>query len=172
MTEPKKSRKQDRLEAGVEEMRLENGDTHRERGALRTDDVKVESRSRDGSSQRTPMAKSASQSPVKHGKLSQSPNEDSEKHEEVVGGEVTVKLEPGHPPKLARSTSRKIVAGPAQLFNEYPSRTDEATSTFQVLSSCIYSSKYIGSTEHEAMDCDCTEEWGKAVFTIVMDICL
>ena len=105
---------------------------------------------------------STSRSPVKDEKITpQSSSPSSEKHEEVIGGEVTVKMEPGQPPKLARSTSQKIVAAPPLLFGDYPDKTNEAQGHFEVIPSCIYSNKYIGSTEHGSMDCDCVEEWGK-----------
>ena len=83
------------------------------------------------------------------------------KSEEVVGGEVTVKMEPGQPPKLARSSSQKISSRPVELFTDYASKTEEAKGVFEVIPTCTYSSKSMGATEH-GMDCDCSEEWGKA----------
>lgn len=112
---------------------------------------------------RSMLSRSAQRSPAMLPKTSQSPvasEMSKSEHEEVVGGEVTVKLEPGQPPKLARSSSQKIRAKPPQLFDEYPSRTEEAQSKFDVISACIYGAKYMGSTEH-GMDCDCTEEWSR-----------
>lgn len=85
-------------------------------------------------------------------------------HEETLGGDITVKLEPGKPPKLARSSTQKVTARPPPLFHHLPDATDEATSTFAVIADCIYSSKYLGDTEH-AMECDCAEEWGKQHLT-------
>jgi histone-lysine N-methyltransferase SETD2 len=79
---------------------------------------------------------------------------------ESVGGDITVKLEPGKAPKLARSSSQKVVSRPAPLFTEEPDMYDEATSSFEVMVDCTYAAKWLGSTEH-AMDCDCREEWGK-----------
>jgi hypothetical protein len=111
-------------------------------------------------SKRTSTKSSASpaqsQSPVS------SPLEKIEKEEieEKVGGEITVKMEPGQPPKLSR-TSSKIVPRAAPLFDHYEDKTMEAMSTFQVMESCTYTNKYMGYTEH-AMECDCTEEWGKS----------
>lgn len=77
-----------------------------------------------------------------------------------VGGDITLKQEPGKPPKLARSASQKVIARPPQLFDHLPNSVNEATESFEVIGSCIYSSKYMGHTEH-AMECDCAEEWGK-----------
>lgn len=119
-------------------------------------------------SSRSTSSKSAQRSPAGLPKTSQSPvaSEMSKpEHEEVVGGQITVKLEPGHPPKLARSSSQKIRTKPKLLFDDYPSRTEEAQSNFDVIPACIYGSKYMGSTEH-GMDCDCTEEWGKLAYTL------
>lgn len=94
---------------------------------------------------------------------SQSPalKNDDEQEEEKVGGDITVKVEPGQPPKLTRSSSQKIVPKPAPLYDHLPDNTAEATSTFQVMEACTYSNKNLGYTDH-AMDCDCTEEWGKS----------
>lgn len=96
---------------------------------------------------------SQSQSPVKK-------DEDSDDHEEKVGGGITVKLEPGQPPKLARSSSEKVVPRPPKLFLDLPDSTAEAKSTFELMESCTYANKYMGYTEH-AMECDCAEEWRK-----------
>jgi hypothetical protein len=101
-------------------------------------------------------AKSGTQSPVKSESLPQTPNGNMES---VVGGDITVKLEPGKAPKLARSSSQKIVSRPPPLFKDEPDMYDEATSSFEVVHDCIYAAKWLGSTE-QAMDCDCREEFG------------
>ena len=80
--------------------------------------------------------------------------------EKIVGGDITLKMEPGQPPKLARSSTKKVVAKVPQLFSHLADMTSKACSVFQTITECIYSSKWIGSTEH-AMECDCSEEWGK-----------
>ena len=159
MTEHKRSRRHKVLENSVEELHLENGDALGRLGK----EIKEEATISDRSSPRDTSMKSSSQSPMKTSLAMQSPSTGSGKHEEVVGGEVTVKLEPGHPPKLARSSSHKIISKPAPLFHDYPSKTEESKHTFQLLEQCSYTSKYIGSTEHGSMDCDCTEEWGKLI---------
>ncbi|KXL50685.1 hypothetical protein M433DRAFT_391988 [Acidomyces richmondensis BFW] len=84
--------------------------------------------------------------------------------EDTVGGDVTVKLEPGKPPKLARTTSHRIQKRPPQLFSSYEDKTAEATSTFAVLQDCTYAAKYLGTTE-TALECDCAEEWDSATQT-------
>jgi histone-lysine N-methyltransferase SETD2 len=85
---------------------------------------------------------------------------DTTMEEEKVGGGITVKLEPGQPPKLTRSSSQKVVARPPQLFSHLPDSTAEAQATFELMDTCTYANKYMGYTEH-AMECDCAEEWGK-----------
>lgn len=162
MTEDKRSRSRHVLESNIEELYLNGGDTKKEPGRLRTEEIKEETGSSRGHSPRDASMKSNTQSPIKSEKASQSPYTASEKQEETIAGEVTVKMEPGQPPKLSRSTSQKVVSRPAQLFNDWPSKTEEAKGTFHVLAQCTYSSKYIGSTEH-AMDCDCAEEWGTVI---------
>jgi histone-lysine N-methyltransferase SETD2 len=98
-----------------------------------------------------------------------SENGDSTAKEEKVGGDITVKMEPGQPPKLSRSSSQKVVAQPPQLFLHLPDSTAEAQSTFEVMETCTYANKYMGYTEH-AMECDCAEEWGKLCFFLFLSI--
>lgn len=128
------------------------------------DSVKKErsaSLDRAGTENGTPSAtKRHSRSPTKGGSIAPSPAPKGEQ-EDTVGGDVTLKLEPGKPPKLARSTSHKIEKRPPQLFDDYEDKTGEATSVFTVLPECTYANKYLGSTEH-ALECDCAEEWGKS----------
>ncbi|KAH8815592.1 hypothetical protein F5884DRAFT_183439 [Xylogone sp. PMI_703] len=104
-------------------------------------------------------SKSGSRSPVKKESGSQSPKSESELHEETVGGDVRVLLEPGKPPKLSRKASEKVIARPARLFDHLPDATEEATQLFQIIKDCIYGSKYMGYSEHDSLDCDCTEDW-------------
>ena len=90
---------------------------------------------------------------------SQSPPPSEDEPEEGSGDDISVKLEASEQPRLSRQTSQKALVRSAPLFDHYPDMTAEATSGFQVMADCTYSSKYLGSTEH-AMDCDCLEEWG------------
>lgn len=84
---------------------------------------------------------------------------------ERVGGGITVKLEPGQPPKLTRNSSQKVIPRPPRLFLDLPDSTKEAQKTFEVIEACQYANKYMGYTEH-AMECDCAEEWGE--FALVL----
>lgn len=64
------------------------------------------------------------------------------------------------PPKMSRKSSSKMAArSPPQLFNHLPDATAEACSTFQVITDCLYGSKNMGSSDHDAFDCDCAEDW-------------
>lgn len=166
MTENKRSKRHGVLENSIEELHLEKGEAL---GRLQKD-IKGEATNGNRSSPGKTSMKFTSQSPAKMDISVQSPSAGSEKHE-VVGGEVTVKLEPGHPPKLARSSSHKVIAKPAPLFHDHPSKTEESKYTFQVLEQCSYTSKNIGSTEHGSMDCDCTEEWGKPSLHVGSSAC-
>lgn len=66
------------------------------------------------------------------------------------------------PQKKGARGSKKAVPRVAPLFDDLPDATDEANSSYQVIDACSYQNKYLGYTEH-AMECDCSEEWGKSV---------
>lgn len=110
----------------------------------------------DDSASAVKLRRSQSQSPVKK----EEEEGDADHQEEKVGGGITVRLEPGEPPKLARSSSQKVVPRPPPLYLDLPDSTGEAKSTFEVMEACTYANKFMGYTEH-AMECDCAEEWGK-----------
>ncbi|KAL4805981.1 hypothetical protein BDV18DRAFT_140258 [Aspergillus unguis] len=107
------------------------------------------------SSSQTPAKK---ESPVSDERGLKDEGEDDAHSQETVGGDISVKLEPGQPPKLTRSSSQKVVPRPPQLFLDLPDSTKEAKQTFEVIENCQYANKYMGYTEH-AMECDCPEEW-------------
>ncbi|KAL4967761.1 SET and WW domain protein [Aspergillus stella-maris] len=110
------------------------------------------------SSSQTPVKK---ESPESEERVMKDEEEKDASGTERVGGGITVKLEPGQPPKLARSSSQKVVPRPPQLFLDLPDSTKEAQKSFEVIDSCQYANKYMGYTEH-AMECDCAEEWDSA----------
>ena len=146
-------------------MRLENGNSLAKAGRSKPDGFKDEASESQCSTPRDLKMASADASPARRKSSTNGLDDPLAKHEEVVGGEVMLKVEPGQPPKLSRSTSRKMLAGPVQLFGDEPDRTDEARSTFQVISACSYSSKYIGGSKvEEDLECDCSEEWGMAFY--------
>lgn len=151
------------VEEGIKSMMLKNGDASDGEGygTIRVGEIKKESFTSNGTVSPLKADKvSNTRYPVKSPGTSQSPDMLKSEDEEAVGGDVTVKMEPGQPLKLSRMASQKIVPRGALLFDDYPDKTADAKESFHVIPACIYSNKYIGSTEH-AMECDCAEEWGK-----------
>ncbi len=150
--------------AALSEMKLEEGDwlsdaedTVTRSGTYDAPTPEAIKRSRSP----TPTAsKSASQSPIKKQSTSQSPKSE-ESGEEIIAGDITVSAEPGKAPKLSRKGSQKVVARSPRLFSHMEDSTDEAISIFQVIKDCIYGSKFMGSSDHDALDCDCSEEWSE-----------
>ena len=65
-------------------------------------------------------------------------------------------------PKLSRKSSSKAVSRTPLLFDHLPDVTEESMTAFQVIPDCLYGSKNMGSSEHDALDCDCAEEWRKS----------
>jgi hypothetical protein len=144
-------------------MKLEEGASSSGEGAGAPAQVKAEDDSRTSTPLLIPArskSRSKSQSPAK-----QLPSDvstpDTNTQEEVLGGEITLKMEPGKAPKLSRTASHKIASRPPPLYLDLPDATEDAKSTFDVLSECTYANKHIGTTEH-ALECDCSEEWGKS----------
>lgn len=39
---------------------------------------------------------------------------------------------------------------------------DPTKLAFQIIDACTYTPKYLGSSDQEALGCDCTESWGMA----------
>lgn len=73
---------------------------------------------------------------------------------------TSLKMESSHSTKPSRSTLPKTMPHPAPLFDHLADSTLEAKTSFAVLDLCTYTNKFLGYTEH-AMECDCSEEWGK-----------
>jgi hypothetical protein len=154
----------------VKEMTIEDEDSSSDKGdaqaSIEGDDVKSDSSNlSDSESPGKIEFNSAIQTPIKSRSTSHSPVKVKAEREQVVGGDITLKLEPGEPPKLARTASHKVAARSPPMFDNYEDKTKEAKGVFEVIPQCIYSAKYLGSTEH-AMECDCTEEWGKNIHNI------
>lgn len=63
------------------------------------------------------------------------------------------------PPKLSRKASQKLPPRPTALLTDLPNVTTESCEHFQVIPDCLYGSKSLGSTDHDSLDCDCSEEW-------------
>jgi histone-lysine N-methyltransferase SETD2 len=54
-----------------------------------------------------------------------------------------------------------MARSPPSLFDHLPDATEDACSTFQVINDCLYGSRNMGSSDHDALDCDCAEDWRK-----------
>ena len=154
MSESEHDTKPDLVREGIMELKIEQGDSP---GSHIWDTIEI------ATARQESVKGSGDTSPVKEPfftERSPRPFQMEPPEKQVLGGEIMVKLEPGKPPKLSRTSTQRVTARPVPLFDDYPDKTNEATGVFQVISECSYSSKYLGSTEH-AMDCDCAEEWGK-----------
>ena len=151
-----------KVEEGIKEMKIETGDSDEEvLGTITVGGSKIEPESRsDTGSPIKVDVRSPTKTLPKQESPPYFPKMAKDEHEQILGGEITVKIEPGQPPKIQRSSTQKVVARAPPLFDHLPNKTIEATSTFQVITDCTYSNKYLGYTEH-AMECDCSEEWGK-----------
>jgi hypothetical protein len=144
------------VDSALSDMKLESPD-------VASDTVKVNG---NADHSLTPIATKTSRSPSleRSNSLSsaaRTPMSGIYEHEEIIDGEVALKLVPGKPPKLSRKSSQRVMSRPPQLFDHLPDSTPEAITTFQVIRDCIYGSKYMGSSEHDALGCDCSEEWSK-----------
>lgn len=159
---------QDRLESEVrdmEEMQLKEEDDDSDMDTIPVLAAAAREVAGLASGSGTPASvKRQSRSPTKQKFEADSPAVKSD-NEETVGGDVTLKLEPGKPPKLSRSTSHKIEKRSPRLFFDHDDSTEDSKRTFDVLPQCTYANKYLGTTEH-ALECDCAEEWGKSRFTM------
>jgi len=97
------------------------------------------------------------ESPRRTSSNMQSPAVKSEK-EEIIGGNITLKMEPGEAPRLSRKQTQKVPMRAAQLYAYLEDATADAKATFEVLKDCSYAAKYLGYTE-PPLECDCSEEW-------------
>ncbi|KAG6027253.1 histone methyltransferase set2 [Claviceps citrina] len=62
-------------------------------------------------------------------------------------------------PRLSRKSSQKTAEPEYQLFDHLPNATEDSCKGFQVIRDCLYGSKHLGSTDNDALDCDCAEDW-------------
>ncbi|KAI1768786.1 hypothetical protein GGR53DRAFT_462171 [Hypoxylon sp. FL1150] len=90
-----------------------------------------------------------------------SPNRSKESHSSLSPGDQKTRSDSastpdGYPPKLTRKPSQKNAF---QLYDDLPDVTAESCDHFQLIPDCLYGSKSLGATEHDALDCDCSEEW-------------
>lgn len=98
---------------------------------------------------------------IKHSRSSSSSSKAKPDLDEL---DTKPKSDPDTEANMARKVSRAAAKAPprvAPLYDHLPDVTAEATSTFQVIESSTYQNKYLGFTE-AALECDCSEEWGKS----------
>lgn len=166
MSDSEGEKKTAQLEPELRVMKLEEGATL---SVGESDGIQVKAEDADAPTPSAipPRLKSSrnSQSPMpKHESEASSPADSTK--EEVVGGDIVLKMEPGpggRALKLSRSASQKIVSRPPPLYLDLPDSTQAAKDTFVVLPECTYSNKHIGTTD-PALECDCSEEWGMCPF--------
>ena len=153
-----------KVERGIKDMEIKSSDSDSQdegTGTIRIRKIEQPSTHTSGASSPTKIeVKTATRLPEKPHPISNTPIKRKGEYEQLLGGEITLKLEPGQPPKLSRTASQKVMARAPQMFDHYEDKTQEATGLFQIITQCSYSAKNLGSTEH-AMECDCVEEWGK-----------
>lgn len=165
-SEPEKQAAQ--LEPDLRSMKIEEASPPSEGGGFgEMAQVKVEENdepltapipipSRPASDSPSHSSKSTSKSPTD----STSSSPDTREREEIVGGEITLKMEPGKAPKLARTAAKKVVSRPPPIYLDLKDVSEDAKNTFGVMSECTYAKKSLGLTDH-ALECDCAEEWGE-----------
>jgi SET domain-containing protein len=156
------------LEPELREMKLEGATSEGAGEGEGLRQVKVEDADSPG---RTPpplaipprlKSRSKSQSPIVKPDSGATPPGSA--HEETLGGDITLKMEPGKAPKLSRTASQKVMSRPPPLYLDLPDSTEAAKQTFVVLPECTYANKTIGTTD-PALECDCQEEYDTATKT-------
>ncbi|KAK2630074.1 hypothetical protein QTJ16_000894 [Diplocarpon rosae] len=151
------------VDAALGEMKIEEGDAQAEGQDTIMVNGSTEEETKPSYLIRSPSSTStvkmpASQSPYpKEESTSLTPKSQNEV-EEVIGGDITVTVEPGKGPKLLRKSAQKVIARQPPLFNDLPDATARACEVFQVIKDCIYGSKHMGSSDHDALDCECPED--------------
>ncbi|KAK5989187.1 SET domain-containing protein 2 [Cladobotryum mycophilum] len=61
--------------------------------------------------------------------------------------------------RLSRKASQKLAAREIPLYGHLPDVTEESCKAFQAIPDCLYGSKNLGSTDNDALDCDCREDF-------------
>lgn len=74
-------------------------------------------------------------------------------------------------PRLSRRVSQKSASREPPLFGDLPDVTTQSCETFQVIPDCLYGSKHLGSTDNDAFDCDCREEWRTRTHPFLQALC-
>ncbi|TQS39174.1 hypothetical protein Golomagni_00305 [Golovinomyces magnicellulatus] len=99
---------------------------------------------------------SRSHSPIIKTNASQTPEYENNENIESKIANVNAPEKASKLPRIFKKGSTRTTP----LLHDLPDVTDEAVSSFQLIKECIYGSKYMGSSgDHDALDCDCSEEW-------------
>jgi len=157
--------KDPRLVEDIRKMTVHDGGGAHD-GAFPKSDSQTNLHSPTPESRRKFKSRSSSHSPVKKESGANTPVS-LDIPEATIGGEVTLKMEPGKLPKLSRTSSQKVIARPPPLFTDEPDMYDKATRLFQVITDCEYANKSLGLTEDEGLDevqCECDDEWGENTY--------
>lgn len=133
---------EERVQDGLESLSVEN-----ERPASDGSGAQVKKESESAASSPDPSKGSRSRF------SSLSPNDDKPRSESASTPDGP------QPPKLSRKASQKMAPRPVTLFSDLPDVTQDSMDYFQLIPDCLYGSKSLGATEHDSLDCDCTEEW-------------
>ncbi|KAF7879363.1 hypothetical protein EAF04_000559 [Stromatinia cepivora] len=147
------------VDAALGEMKLEEGIEVQEFANGTNGEISTPTGIKRSPSNTPGLVNSPSQTPSRKQSTSQTPKSGDEEDEEIIGGDITLTVEPGKAPKLSRKSSQKVIPRPPPLFNDLPDSTEEAASVFQVIKDCIYGAKHMGASDHDALDCDCPEEY-------------
>jgi [histone H3]-lysine36 N-trimethyltransferase len=169
----RKDKPPEAVESGLQDMKLDTGTSSSDDEPLntvrRTRAMKAGSVNSSVADSPKKNSKSTSRSPTKPQSSAPSPITGKDEPEEIIEGCVSLKMEPGQTPKLSRSTSQKAVAQSPKVFDHLPDATIKATATFEVIQDCIYAAKYLGSSDHDGLECDCVEEWGRLYDSFILD---
>ncbi|ORY70083.1 uncharacterized protein BCR38DRAFT_99314 [Pseudomassariella vexata] len=133
---------EERVKDGLEGLSVQNG------APAPLEDTVAEVKERDSVPSSSDRSKeSRSHSP------SASPEDRKERSDSVSTPDI------GQHPKPSRKASQKMAPRPVALFDDLPDVTEESCDHFQIIPHCVYGAKALGYTEHDTLDCDCSEEW-------------
>lgn len=65
-------------------------------------------------------------------------------------------------PKSSKKSSSKARARSPPLFDHLPDATEDSKKSFLVINDCLYGAKHMGSSDNDALDCDCVPEMRKS----------
>ncbi|CAN8097013.1 unnamed protein product [Discula destructiva] len=110
-----------------------------------------------------PVPKKEGQSASTSPNESKPPSRDSSSSPGLKAENESTSTPDTEPASKASRKSAKARARSPPLFNHLPDATQESTTAFQVITDCLYGSKNMGASQHDALDCDCAAEWRNGV---------